>query len=291
MKLQLRHEINEQLFDQLMRQSHAPAYTYTWYLDAVCGQWAALVFGDYEAVFILPQKKKWGFTYLMQPDFCQQLGLWGKNTSPEMLQQCMDFVQKKYLYGVIQLPKIGTQNHQFQVSERNNFVLDLDTKPPIYATNHTRNLKKAQKNGIYTQKIDLEACVNFFRINKGNELNLTDANYKNLRNLLIAAQKNNALQCHAAYTQAQKLVAIAVYICTQNEAIYILSAADSEGKNGGAAFLLVHNFITQNKFLRLNFEGSDKPNLARFYGGFGAVLRPYSKVWWSKFNLNLFKKR
>ena len=90
MKLQLRHEINEQLFDELMRQSHAPAYTHTWYLDAVCGQWAALVFGDYDAVFILPHKKKWGITYLMQPDFCQQLGLWGKNTSPQMLQQCIE---------------------------------------------------------------------------------------------------------------------------------------------------------------------------------------------------------
>ena len=53
-------------------------YGFSWYLDVVCDDWDALVLNDYEAVFPLPKRKKWGIEYVYHPFFCQQLGVFSK---------------------------------------------------------------------------------------------------------------------------------------------------------------------------------------------------------------------
>ncbi|HQD08734.1 MAG TPA: hypothetical protein PLQ65_03660, partial [Flavihumibacter sp.] len=50
-------------------------YGQHYYLDASTENWWALVAGDYETVMPLTWRKKNLFSYLFQPLWCQQLGL------------------------------------------------------------------------------------------------------------------------------------------------------------------------------------------------------------------------
>ena len=58
-------------------------YAKSWYLDIVSPNWKALIQDDYKAVFPLPIKKRLGISYISQPLFTQQLGIFssecGKN--------------------------------------------------------------------------------------------------------------------------------------------------------------------------------------------------------------------
>ena len=44
-------------------------YGFSWYLDVVCNDWDALVYNDYEAVFPLPKRKKWGYIIFISLSF------------------------------------------------------------------------------------------------------------------------------------------------------------------------------------------------------------------------------
>src|ERR1043166_572384 len=66
-------------------------YASSWYLDLVSPGWNALVEHDYQSVFPLTRRKKFGFHYLCQPPFTQQLGLFGRESSgneEHILQFC-----------------------------------------------------------------------------------------------------------------------------------------------------------------------------------------------------------
>jgi hypothetical protein len=80
----LKHEqIDPEKWNAAVLSSETPLfYALFGYLDCVTeNRWDALIFNEYEAVFPLPYKKKWGLKYLVQPVFCQQLGAFGSNKS------------------------------------------------------------------------------------------------------------------------------------------------------------------------------------------------------------------
>ena len=48
------------------------------YLNATCPNWDALLIGDYETIFPVTYKTKFGYRYLPQPPFTSQLGAYSK---------------------------------------------------------------------------------------------------------------------------------------------------------------------------------------------------------------------
>src|SRR4030042_6270076 len=78
--LMIRHfihtEINREKWDTCIENScFETIYPYSWYLDLVSPAWEGLVMGDYEAVFPITWKKKYGILYIVQPVLSQQLGV------------------------------------------------------------------------------------------------------------------------------------------------------------------------------------------------------------------------
>ena len=53
-------------------------YAKSFYLDNICAGWNALTGENYEWVLPLTDKKKFGISYLYQPPFTQQLGVFAK---------------------------------------------------------------------------------------------------------------------------------------------------------------------------------------------------------------------
>jgi hypothetical protein len=76
----LKHnEVDTDRWDDCIKNSvNSMPYAFSWYLDIVVEQWNALILNDYEAVFPLPTRKKYTFTYAYTPSWIQQLGLFSK---------------------------------------------------------------------------------------------------------------------------------------------------------------------------------------------------------------------
>src|SRR5437016_14568872 len=93
------HQIDKKKWDDSIRRSvNGMVYAYSWYLDVVSPNWNALIEGNYEAVFPLTWRKKYGFYYLYQPLFTQQLGVFFsvKKINGATVQEFLDSIPAQY---------------------------------------------------------------------------------------------------------------------------------------------------------------------------------------------------
>jgi hypothetical protein len=113
----------------------------------MCTSWDALVLRNYEAVFPLPYRSKWGIHYLYQPFLTAQLGLFGEGITKDLLLQFLNTIPPKFKYWDFPL------NHgnlftleTYPLYQRMNYVLDLN-KPyeELYA--HFRDNTTLQPPG------------------------------------------------------------------------------------------------------------------------------------------------
>ena len=73
-------------------------YSLSWYLDVVSPGWKALVIGDYELIFPLPVKQKFGLTYLIQPNYIQKFSVIGINVSTEIERNIFKYLDDNFKY-------------------------------------------------------------------------------------------------------------------------------------------------------------------------------------------------
>ena len=94
-----RDKVDTQKWDHCINTcSNGLVYSYTYYLDAMCSNWSALVLNDYQAVMPLPWRKKWSIYYLYQPPFIAQLGLFANNITADLLEAFLKAIPKKFSY-------------------------------------------------------------------------------------------------------------------------------------------------------------------------------------------------
>jgi len=97
--------IDEQKWDACITNSpNRIPYALSWWLNAVCPEWEALVQDDCHSVMPLTRGHKFGFHYLYQPYFTQQLGIF--SPSPVLLVTINEFLSAipgKFKYVNIQL--------------------------------------------------------------------------------------------------------------------------------------------------------------------------------------------
>ena len=113
-------EIDKQKWDSCLDQSeNAKIYVYSWYLDIVSPNWVALIKGDYKVVFPLPAKKKLGVSYISQPLFTQQLGLFSSENSNNV-DAFLRAIPKK-----IWMRSLQIHNQLENAKTKDNFELDI----------------------------------------------------------------------------------------------------------------------------------------------------------------------
>ena len=129
-------------------------YAYSWYLDVVSPGWNAMVSEDYSFVFPLTHRRKLGFTYLYQPMFTQQLGLFSKYPIEEKFVLTFLYnIPTSYKFIEINLNEANTFDLSEELADRKkNLLLNLNKSYEEiysgYSENHKRNLKKAVKNNF-----------------------------------------------------------------------------------------------------------------------------------------------
>jgi hypothetical protein len=274
-------EIDREKWDNCIKESfNGLVYAFSWYLDIVAEDWDALVEDDYERVFPLTGNKKWGINYLFQPPFTQQLGIFSKGVlSENIVETFLNSIPSKFRFMEINLNSLNKVDpDKYSIKPWLTHLLDLiDSHENIfknYSTNLKRNLKKAEKSGISVMKnVKPDEVIALFRENRGRDIkNLKESDYIKLRRLTYLGIYKGVMQTYGAFSETNDLIAGSIFIKSRGKAIFLFSGNSDEGKQTAAIPFIIDSFIKDNsqKNLTLDFEGSNDPNLARFYKSFGS---------------------
>ena len=283
-------DIDRKKWDDCVAQSfNGMVYAYSWYLDVVGGtQWEALVEDDYVRIFPFLPKKKWGISYVFQPFATQQLGVFStEKLSPEKVDEFIDLLLQEYRIVDIHLNVLNRLSPRFgEIEERTTYHLDLI--PPYslleksFSTNHKRNIKKAEKNRLsIKQNIDPGKIIQLLKETKGQtSRELQNFDYKLYSSLIRTAIYQRACITYGVLNESRQLIAGAIFLYSHHQLIYAFSASSPEGKEKRAMFFLVNEIIKKNqeRHLTLDFEGSNNPDIAFFYRGFGARKISYQRL-------------
>lgn len=279
-------EIDKSRWDQCVNASfNSIVYAASWYLDLVHEDWEALVEDDYERVMPLTGKKKYGVSYIFQPYFTQQLGVFSKNIlTPGIVREFIDNIPTHYKYIDIRINSFNKlHNHPFEVRPNKNFLLDLihnyEKIAGRYSVNTKRNLKKSNLSNLtFVESIKPEAIVTLFRDNKGKSVDKwKEVHYQRLLKLIYTAIYKGRGSTYGVFTNENQLCAGAFFLSSNNRLIFLFSGSNDIARENGAMTMLIDRVIRlfAPGNMVLDFEGSNEANLARFYRGFGSKESSY----------------
>lgn len=267
------------------RSSNGLVYAYSFYLDALADHWDALVLNDYEAVMPLPWRKKYGIHYLYQPLFAAQLGLFGNDLSPQLMNDFFSAVPKKFRYWDLSLNHrnvFALDNYPMQL--RSNYVLNLEKDHSSlyssYRENIRRNIKKALSYGCTARTgVPVEDIIDL-TIRFSADRSVDTASLQRFAGLYETMNRKGLSKTYGVFSKEGALLSSCVFFFSHNRAYYILVGNHPNGRTLGASHLLIDAFIRDHasQSLLLDFEGSDLRNLAFFYSSFGASEEKYASI-------------
>jgi hypothetical protein len=283
------HQIDKSKWDECVNHSvNTMIYAYSWYLDIVCKNWEALIEDDYKSIFPLTCRRKSGINYLFQPAFTQQLGIFSlTNISEQKVSDYIEAIPKKYK--IIEV-NLNTENSfsskNFSIKKNLTHELSLNTNydelSGNFSSNTKRNIKKAlASNILINDNADLNEIINIFRKNRGRDIRtLKNKEYKILLQLTEECKKREGAEVLGAYTSDNKFCAGAVFIKTNKRTIFLFSSTNEQAKKTSAMSFLIDHYINSHssKEMVLDFEGSNDPDLARFYKSFGSKEKYYLQI-------------
>jgi hypothetical protein len=296
----IRHsEIDKKKWDNCIDNAlNSIIYPYAWYLDITAKTWDALVLGDYEAVMPLPWRKKFGITYIFQPFYSQQLGIYfcKKNVDFDAFLQA---IPKKFKHGSINLNE--QNNVQTLVFKENrNYKLDISNDyaeiAKSYNRNCKRNLKKAENSGfVLAKNLSPKEFVSFIQQNLEEKINGVGTSVFNLLESLVhSALENSKGKLVGLADSNNDLHAAGFFLYSKNRLIFSVCASTPFGKENQAMYKLVDSQIKEHctQFEWFDFSGSNIEGIAYFNSTFGAKPSIYKTILKSKFPFGMrrFKK-
>jgi hypothetical protein len=263
-------------------------YALSWWLDAVCEGWDALVQDDYLALMPLTQGNKFGINYLYQPYFTQQLGVFSPSPiTPALITDFLKAIPLKYKYVQIQLNTDNNVQHtDFAFTSRKNFILDL-TPSAIeltsnYHRNCRRNIQKAVHAGLIIKQGPSPAVfTRFIKNNLDKQFTGTRKTfYPTLSRITSASIQQSAGDIIGIYSHTGELVAAGWFIITPGRCLFQVCASTPKGKENQAMYMLVNHMISKyaGSGSIFDFAGSNMPGIAYFNSGFGSTAVHYPVI-------------
>lgn len=264
-------------------------YAYSWYLDALAGNWDAIIIGNYEYVMPLPYRTKFTINYLFQPDLTPVLGLFGNGITQELVMEVLSAIPSKFKLWDISLNHFNPlHNAGYPDYRRSNYTLFLDRSysdiQHRYNTNCLRNTKKAASSCHAIKNIDISDVIILSKEQFKTFTEFDEDNFAQLEHIFKAHSLIHKGMTYGIYDKNKNLLASAAFLFSNNRAYYWLVGNHPAGKTVGASFMLIDEFIREHagSGITLDFEGSDTESVAKFYRGFGAVEESYSTIYYSR---------
>lgn len=274
-------DINTVLWNKCISQSqNGNIFAFSWYLDAVCKKWDALVVGNYDAVLPLPIKKNAGITKLIQPKFFNKTNLYISNEIKTEISK--KIISKKISdYKIINL---RTENPEFinskKYSEKKSYKIDLISPYEIAKNNFSekfnKNIETSYKNKIFYNTgilpnglVLLSSLEDKFNKSINNKLRLISA---------VSIRKNKG-EIIGAFNDKNILIAAILFISSHHTANIVYSVQSKEAKYKKALCGLINNYIKTHSetAVTLDFFGLNIKNI-NLKDDIGAKEYPYYNI-------------
>ncbi len=273
-------DIDFKKWDATILHSQIPfVFGQSFYLNATSPNWDALIIGDYESVFPITAKSKFGFKYLPQPPFTSQLGAYGKVTL-EIEQLFYHFILENYKLIDLEL-NVTNQLKSNSISPKNTYTLNY-VNGYKFNQNTKRNIAKATENGFVVEQVANQNSIalsqKYLNPFLEKEVGLTKATLVLLDNLLKNADSAGQLYTFQVLDKNLTIKALGHFICNGKHVLYLKGTNFDKSDNSGSMHLLMKHAIEffADKSVIFDFGGGSKQGLANFYMGFGGLAMTYS---------------
>ncbi|MDP4283458.1 MAG: GNAT family N-acetyltransferase [Bacteroidota bacterium] len=259
-------------------------YAYSYYLDAMSKNWDALVMNDYEAVMPLTWNRKLGISYLRQPAFTQQLGIFGNLLITEKIVN--EFTNKaSELFPFAEI-NLNYANENIDTGNKKcNLVLDLNNPfieiEKSFKKDLIKNIKKAKRSHlIYEATEEIETAIESYIRAYSARFHTSEKDYPDFLQLCFLLKSKGQIFVRKVTSKNKQLLAIAIFLKDRKRIYNIMSTTFPEGRNREANHFLLYQLIKEfsEHHLILDFEGSEIPSIQSFYKKFGAIEQPYPFV-------------
>ena len=290
------HQIDPTKWDSaILRSPHPLAYGLFEYLNAVCeSQWDALIYNDYEAVFPLPFKKKFGIKYIIQPVFCQQLGAFGSNVNVST-NDFLSAIPKRFLRVRLQLNPYFDQTNEIESIQTKPAGIIASSRKLTTKTNMTIQLsqpldynKDCKKNLHRLAELPIEYKINAISIRDAIDTyrkawgkqnpEIGDEHYQLFAN---ACTEKLSFTVTAHHQKEGDLLGAAIFLITpentKRSLHYVCAGPTEAGKSIGVMHGIIDFILNRYKGenMLFDFEGSSIASVASFYKKFGATEEPF----------------
>ena len=286
-RLLSRKEIDIAKWDLCIEESpNGLIYARHFYLDSMSKKWNALVLGDYETVMPLTWNRKFGFSYLYQPPFTAQLGVFSRQLRQENIDNFISETKTHFRFAEIHL---NFANSLSETIQRANYILDLERPyaeiKKDYSTRIQDYLKKSVATGLrYVVSVDFNTAIKLFREQYSKRFShVRKEDFQNFELLCRELSERKMVIVREVKDKFDNLLCINIFFLDRNRIYNIMPVTLPAGKDLRAQFYMVDSLIHEfsTKDLILDFEGSEIPGIATFYMKFGSLNQPYSFL---KFN-------
>lgn len=263
-------------------------YATSFYLDSMC-KWNALVLDDYDAVLPIPFRTKWGFTYVYQPAFIQQLGIFSPaNISAETTTTFIKELMAYYKFAETTLNYYNPieLNTAFKSELRTNFVKSLSQKEIAFEHSDkylAQRFRKAASNNLkYQATQDYAHLIHLYKEIYGKKIDFSDEDYHNFLNVCNQLNTSNDVFIRVCKIKDELLAGV-IMLKFKNRIYNMVSCLTNNGKKLKANYFLYGSIIEEfsGQDYIFDFEGSDNPGIAYFYEKMADENQPYPFV---KFN-------
>jgi hypothetical protein len=291
------HEIDKEKWDHCIKHAaNRLIYAESTYLDMMTGcKWDAIIMNDYEALMPLIYKRKFGISYLYQPAFVQQSGIFSiKNMGAQQINSFVEMAATHFKFGEITLNyqnELTGKQSNFIQSKRNNFIININRSYQliredysIYIRQRLKRLEKYQLKYIECGTIE-EVLKNYQKLYGEKMKGVKPKDYTFFKKLCEVYNKENGLIIRSVYNKdGDKLLASVLLFRDERRIYNIVSCIYPDGKKLLANYFLYDQIIREfsGAGLMFDFEGSDVPGIAFFYKKFAQQNQPYTFIKWNK---------
>ena len=291
-------QINKAAWDDCIHHaSNGLIYALSWYLDIVSPGWEAIIAIEdrtYVICLPLPVRSKLGATYILQPSFCQQLGLFFRYQPDESSAEAIiSSLLQKYFY----IPRLSFNTH--------NTFIDFPDRPPLtvgtrethlLSLNHSYDelskhyhrtrryeIKQAKKKQLkIIPSDDIGPLINIYQ--KYIEHKVPGAGHDPgqslLRRLFAAIAQRATYKLYYVQEDDGSVSCGCWFVFYKNTIIYLFNAATDLARDDNGRSLIIDHLIHehQNTGYTLDFETPPKDSLAFFYQSFGSSPTPFYHI-------------
>jgi hypothetical protein len=215
------------------------------------------------------------------PPFMQRLGIvGGEHTSIQVAENVLR------RFPLVHYNTMGKLFNEGMIKQRTNLILPLTAPYTEIANTYTalckKNLRQATARGCnLALDIAIGDVIRLYKDAYGARSGYTDTHFIRLERMLATATGKQSCHLAGVRTNEGELVYAGLLLDDGKRLYYLLGAPTREGRDRRATYFFIDAMIARfaGSGRIFDFEGSDIPDVARFYHSFSPQIEPYFETY------------